>query len=339
MTSACRLLFAAALCAATPAAALDRPAPMVNIETRLLEVTGNLTQEVGVGWGPTSNFGGLFAGGAPTGMPALSFDPVTVRAGGGVDLSVLLGNRDFEFLSRPSVVSLNGGATISLARASDTMGMIPNVAGTVYDLVRIDGGPGFNLNGAPFADFSQSRRDQTLSLGAAVITQVTPNLQVRTGVTGQYRGGNEETRLSTENGGVQNTIDSSIEFRGGALVLNVTPTIGIDDRIALNLDLSAGAVVTENDLDVNQMINNVGIRVRDTRTLVAVEGGAGGTIVIGGLLGNNNVTVGIGGRVNYLSDVPFLSTPFRTGQTAGIGRDSRTELLVFITARILFNSD
>lgn len=325
--------------ATTPAAAFDTPVKMVNIESRILEVSGNLTQELGVQWGPTAEYGGLFMGGAATGMPALEFDPVSVSAGGGVDLSVLLPNGGLQILGRPARVALNAGAGVSLAQASDTMGMIPNVAGTVFDLVRIDGGPGFNLNGAPFADFSLSRRDQSLRAGAALVTQVAPDVQVRTGLTGEYRGGSEETRLSTENGGNQNTIVSDMDFQGGALILTVTPVIGVNDTITINLDFSAGAAITDAELDVRQTINNQVFRVREARTLVQVEGGVGGTLVIGGLFGNDNVTLGLGGRARYLSDIPFLSTPFRTGQTAGIGRDSRTELMVFITAKILLNSE
>ena len=113
---------------------------------------------------------------------------------------------------------------------------------------------------------------------------------------------------------------TSISFRKATLSLKVRPQITPDGNVVL-------------DVDVNK--DNVGIQTpagfaidtRHVKTSVLIENG--GTVVIGGIYiqeQTNNVN-----KVPLLGDLPGVGPLFRNTQRI----DNKTELLVFLTPRIV----
>jgi type IV pilus assembly protein PilQ len=116
---------------------------------------------------------------------------------------------------------------------------------------------------------------------------------------------------------------TSIAFQNATLSLKVKPQITPDDNIIMNLDVhndSVGQVTTAGPAINTQAIN----------TQALVENG--GTVVIGGIYIQNQITTI--NKIPLLGDIPFLGVLFKNTST----QDNRSELLVFITPRILKES-
>lgn len=113
---------------------------------------------------------------------------------------------------------------------------------------------------------------------------------------------------------------TSTSFRKASLALKVKPQITPDGNIVMTLDVNKDAV--------GQILGTgVTIDTKHVKTEVLVENG--GTVVIGGIYTqdtNNQVT-----KVPLFGDLPVVGPLFRN--TAR--RDNKTELLVFITPRLV----
>jgi len=116
---------------------------------------------------------------------------------------------------------------------------------------------------------------------------------------------------------------TSISFKKAVLSLKVTPQITPDDNIIMDLNVNQDTVG-------QQTVAGPAINTKRVSTQVLVENG--GTVVIGGIFGrteNKAVT-----KVPLLGDIPILGLLFRTN----FKQDDKTELMVFITPRILKES-
>jgi type IV pilus assembly protein PilQ len=116
---------------------------------------------------------------------------------------------------------------------------------------------------------------------------------------------------------------TSISFKKAVLSLKVTPQITPDDNIIMDLNVNQDTVG-------QQTVAGPAINTKRVSTQVLVENG--GTVVIGGIFGrteNKAVT-----KVPLLGDIPILGLLFRTN----LKQDDKTELMVFITPRILKES-
>jgi type IV pilus assembly protein PilQ len=116
---------------------------------------------------------------------------------------------------------------------------------------------------------------------------------------------------------------TSVSFRKATLSLKVKPQITPDDNVIMKLEVhkdSVGAPTTAGpSIDTKQVT---------TEVLV----GNGGTISIGGIFQQDeNKTVT---KVPLLGDIPMVGFLFKTEQTT----NNRTELLVFVTPKILRDS-
>lgn len=101
----------------------------------------------------------------------------------------------------------------------------------------------------------------------------------------------------------------------------MTPSVNPDNRISLELNIAKSTITnaTTGSLDTNTVTTNV-----------IVENG--GTVVIGGFSReNDNQTQE---RVPFLGDLPYVGFLFKTTSKV----QSRSELLVFITPRIISDS-
>jgi type IV pilus assembly protein PilQ len=116
---------------------------------------------------------------------------------------------------------------------------------------------------------------------------------------------------------------TSISFKKAVLSLKVTPQITPDDNIIMDLNVNQDTVGITTPA-------GPAINTKRVDTQVLVENG--GTVVIGGIFGRiENKAVN---KVPLLGDIPLLGIIFRN--TAK--QDDKTELMVFITPRILKDS-
>ncbi|MGG2395497.1 type IV pilus secretin PilQ [Pseudomonas sp. SH1-B] len=117
---------------------------------------------------------------------------------------------------------------------------------------------------------------------------------------------------------------TSTSFKEAALSLEVTPQITPDNRIIMEVK------VTKDAPNFQAAINGVPpINKNEVNAKVLVNDGE--TIVIGGVFENTQTKATE--KVPFLGDLPFIGRVFRRD----IVQDDKTELLVFITPRIMNN--
>ncbi len=115
---------------------------------------------------------------------------------------------------------------------------------------------------------------------------------------------------------------TSVSFRKANLALKVKPQVTPDGKIMMTLE------VNKDSPNYNvALTSGVPIDTKHVKTEVVVENG--GTIVIGGIYTQDvsNATT----KIPLLGDLPVLGYLFRSNER----KDNKTELLVFITPRII----
>jgi general secretion pathway protein D len=115
------------------------------------------------------------------------------------------------------------------------------------------------------------------------------------------------------------------DFEDVGIVLNVVP------RITSNGYVTMDVLQTANDLQGFTSFNAPIVNQRQAETTVAVKDGE--TIILGGII-RNTVSSTVK-KVPLLGDIPFLGNLFKS-TTKG---NQRTELLVFLTPRVVRNPD
>lgn len=117
---------------------------------------------------------------------------------------------------------------------------------------------------------------------------------------------------------------TTVSFKEAALSLEVTPQITPDNRIIMDVK------VNKDEPDYpNAVLNVPPIKKNEVNAKVLVSDGE--TIVIGGVFSNTQSRSVE--KVPFLGDLPFLGRMFRRD----IVRDQKSELLIFLTPRILNN--
>ena len=123
--------------------------------------------------------------------------------------------------------------------------------------------------------------------------------------------------------------DATLKFRKAVLSLEVTPQITPDDRVIMDLDVhkdNVGELVS-----FGSGLSAPSIDTREVQSQLLVDNGQ--TVVLGGIYETektNQVT-----RVPFFSDLPFVGNLFKST----IEVDDRTELLIFVTPKILQGSN
>lgn len=113
---------------------------------------------------------------------------------------------------------------------------------------------------------------------------------------------------------------ATVSFKKANLRLEVTPQITPDGNVIMSVDINKDAPGT-------QTTSGFAIDTKHIKTKVLVENG--GTVVIGGIFSQderNSVS-----KVPFLGDLPVIGNVFKTTTR----QDTKTELLVFLTPRIL----
>jgi len=115
---------------------------------------------------------------------------------------------------------------------------------------------------------------------------------------------------------------TTTSFKKAVLSLEVTPQITPDDRIIMDL-----IVKKDNVLRVAGGGTIPSIETREVQTQVLVENGE--TVVLGGIY-EQNKSEGVE-KVPFLGDIPVIGVLFRRT----VKQDSKNELLIFVTPKIL----
>jgi len=116
---------------------------------------------------------------------------------------------------------------------------------------------------------------------------------------------------------------TTVSFKPAVLQLAVTPRITPDDRIIMDLEVKNDSVGT-----VFSGIPSIDTKAVTTQVLVD----NGDTIVLGGIFQQETRTTTT--KVPFLGDIPFVGFLFKqTSKT-----DNKTELLIFVTPRIVKDS-
>jgi len=119
--------------------------------------------------------------------------------------------------------------------------------------------------------------------------------------------------------------DATLKFRKAVLSLEVTPQITPDDRVIMDLDVHKDNV--GETVSFGSGLSAPSIDTREVQSQLLVDNGQ--TVVLGGIYETekaNQVT-----RVPFFSDLPFIGSLFKSS----IEVDDRTELLIFVTPKIL----
>jgi type IV pilus assembly protein PilQ len=118
---------------------------------------------------------------------------------------------------------------------------------------------------------------------------------------------------------------TSVSFRKANLALKVKPQITPDGRVNLTVDVNKDSPNT-------QIATGAGVAIdtKHVKTEVLVENG--GTVVIGGIYTQDERSITT--RIPVLGDMPYVGFLFRHNEK----KDNKTELLVFITPKIISES-
>lgn len=119
---------------------------------------------------------------------------------------------------------------------------------------------------------------------------------------------------------------TSVTFRKANLSLKVKPQITPDGKITMMLDINKDTPNTT----LSTSGNGVAIDTKHVKTEVLVENG--GTVVIGGIF--TQKTSDSTQRIPFFGDLPYIGWLFKNREWI----DDKTELLVFITPRIVAES-
>jgi general secretion pathway protein D len=130
-----------------------------------------------------------------------------------------------------------------------------------------------------------------------------------------------QSQQSVASGGAP--VLNNVEYRSTGVILTVTPRIGGDGRVMLDIaqEVSSVAQTTSSSID------SPTIQERKLATTLILDNG--GVVALGGLISTNHSTTSSG--VPYLDKAPFLGNFFKT-QTRSA---ARTELIILIKAEVV----
>ncbi|MDH3760152.1 MAG: type IV pilus secretin PilQ [Gammaproteobacteria bacterium] len=119
--------------------------------------------------------------------------------------------------------------------------------------------------------------------------------------------------------------DATLKFRKAVLSLEVTPQITPDDRVIMDLDVHKDS--RGEDVSFGIGLDAPSIDTREVQSQLLVDNGQ--TVVLGGIYETETRTQIT--RVPFFSDLPLIGNLFKSTNEI----DDRTELLIFVTPKIL----
>lgn len=189
----------------------------------------------------------------------------------------------------------------------------------------VGGMGGFNLNWGDGVSRVLARLSASTSL---VNILSNPTIVVRDGVAASIAVGNDvpTAGATTINPGTE-TESTSVVYRKTGVRLNVTPKINAQGLVVLQIDKQISNVSTSGP----QLAGSSSIFERSIQTEVIAQSGQ--TVLLGGLISENNNSGT--NEVPGLASIPGLGVFFK-GKNR---RSEKTELVVFITPRIIDSLD
>ncbi len=275
---------------------LDTQTPQVLIEARIVEATTNFSQELGIQWGGKIAFGAAY--GTPTG---LNFPASGVMAGYNPTAGAGAGGGGGGAAGTTNVGTLNSGYVVDLpaaiaAGAATSLGL---VLGSINNSSVLD------MRLSAIEDAGEGRiisspRITTMDNREAIIEQ---------GYSIPYETVSQQ--------------GTQTQFIDATLKLKVTPHITADRNIILDLDITKNAPETS----ITSRFGIPSISKKEAKTQILLHDGE--TAVIGGIFQIEKSKSRVG--VPFLSKIPVIGWLFRRSHT----EDKRTELLIFLTPRII----
>lgn len=122
---------------------------------------------------------------------------------------------------------------------------------------------------------------------------------------------------------------ATVSFRKAVLLLEATPQITPDDRIIMDIKVHKDSV--GETVSYGEALSAPSIDTRNIETQVLVENGQ--TVVLGGI--HETVQSTQVKKVPFFSDLPLIGALFKSS----FNQDDRSELLIFITPKILSNNN
>ena len=123
---------------------------------------------------------------------------------------------------------------------------------------------------------------------------------------------------------------NTIEYRETGVILNVKPRISGNNSVALEISQEVSSIANSDSATEEERLTPT-INQRKVQSVVSVRNGQ--TVVIGGLIQEQEDRSRAG--IPLLSDIPGIGDLFAYNNRSG----QRTELVVFITPRVVRNSD
>jgi type IV pilus assembly protein PilQ len=298
-------------------AVLDRPVQQVLIESRIVIATDSFARELGVKFGISGGYedknGNVVStAGTAAGTDRMSNLALNNRFNGGRGLPI------FRPGTIPTSSAPTAGGGIAVPNLSDRLNVnLPaaNPAGSF----------GLAILGADYLLDLELSAAQTEGRGEVVSSPRVVTANQKEAVIKQ---GQEVGYVTYQNSGGGGVGTATVQFKEAVLELKVTPTITADDRVVLNLSVKKDAIAGFIDNPGGGQVPT--LDKREINTSVLVDNGQ--TVVLGGVYEvekRDDLN-----KVPFLGDVPILGNLFKkTGR-----KDTKAELLIFVTPRILSES-
>lgn len=293
-------------------AVLDRPVQQVLIESRIVIATDSFARELGVKFGVSGGYQDKNGNVISTAGTAVGTDAMS---------NVVLNNRmNGPGRGLPNVAPgrIPGGiATPELGDRLNVNMPVSNPAGSF----------GLAILGADYLLDLELSAAQTEGRGEVISS---PRVITANQREADIKQGQEIGYVTYQNsaGGGGNSGTATVQFKEAVLELKVTPTITADDRVVLNLLVKKDAVSGYTLPPGGGQIPN--LDKREITTEVLVDNGQ--TVVLGGVyeVSKSDLTK----KVPFLGDLPVLGNLFKNKAR----NDTKAELLIFVTPRILSDS-
>jgi type II secretory pathway component GspD/PulD (secretin) len=209
-------------------------------------------------------------------------------------------------LAGPGIVGFQGLSNLGVGRVSPTQNIggfvFQATSGTVNILVR------------------------ALEIQGRIDVLSRPQIMTLDNQTALINVGEEIPLLTSSNVTATGIVTTNIARRQVGVILQVTPKITLDHRVAMRVIPEVSAV---NPVPVNlgNGTTGTGINIQHVETSVVVDDGE--TAVIGGMISRNDAYTE--NKVPWLGDLPYLGPLFRYRTRTG----AKTELLVILTPHII----
>jgi type IV pilus assembly protein PilQ len=298
---------------------LDRPVQQVLIESRIVIATDSFARELGVKFGVSGGYedhnGNIITtSGSARANDTMQNIALNNRFNGGRGLPVVQPGQIPTTPGTPG--STTGG--IAVPALGDRLNVnLPAAASA--------GSFGLAILGADYLLDLELSAAQTEGRGEVIST---PRVITASQKEASIKQGQEIGYVTFQTGG-GGVGQPTVNFKDAVLELKVTPTITADDRVYLNLSVKKDAVAGYTTPPGGGQIPN--IDTREVNTAVLVDNGQ--TVVLGGIYEISKQDTQT--KVPLLGDLPVLGHLFKnTGRN-----DTKAELLIFVTPRILKERD